>query len=57
MKRGCFCDIVNVNKESKGERTLPWGTPQDIILHEDLNAPILVHYDQSYVSRQSSSRQ
>ena len=41
MKRGSFCDIVN--GKSKGERTLPWGTPQYIILYEDLNAPILVH--------------
>jgi len=23
--------------------TLPWGIPQDILLYEDLNAPILVH--------------
>ena len=43
MKRGSFCDIINVNKESKGEITLPWGTPLDILLYEDLNAPILVH--------------
>jgi len=43
MKRGSFCDIVNVNKESKGEITLPCRTPQDILLYEDLNAPILVH--------------
>jgi len=30
-------------RKSKGEITLPWGTPQDILLYEDLNAPILVH--------------
>jgi len=31
MKGGSFCDIINVNKEKKGEITLPWGTPQHIL--------------------------
>jgi len=43
MKRGSFCDIINVNKEKQDEVELLWGIQQDILLYEDLNAPILVH--------------
>jgi len=43
MKKGSFCDIVNVNKEKQSDITLTWGTSQDIHLYEDLNFPILVH--------------
>ena len=43
MKRGCFCDIVNVNKEKQRRNNTTLGTPQDILLYEDLNSPILVH--------------
>jgi len=30
-------------RKSEGEKTLPWGTPEDIILYEDSNIHILVH--------------
>jgi len=37
MKIVSSCDIINVNK-SIGAITLPWGTPQDAFLYEDLKA-------------------
>ena len=41
MKIGCFCDIINVNKEKQRGNNTTLRDPQDILLYEDLN--ILVH--------------
>jgi len=43
MKRGSFCDIINVNKEKQRRNNTTLGDSARYLLQEDLNVRILVH--------------